>query len=87
MANDGDLQHRFIAAAAQEDIPHPDSWVFGNKWTLASYDQGAIDAYASAMAGDTENLGQYGKRSDVITDAMILSIVQTLWASQQPPPA
>lgn len=85
MANDGDLIQRFTACAAQEGVPGPDGWAYSNRWALAGYDQAAIDAYASAEAGDTDEIGGYGKRQDVITDGVILAIVQALWLEQNPP--
>lgn len=86
MANDGDLQQRFIACAAQEDLPLPDSWVYTNRWTLVSMDPDAVASYAYAMDTDNDGIGSYGKRSDVINDGKILSIVQALKAQLAPPP-
>lgn len=86
MANDNDLQQRFIAAASQEKIPNAEGWAIGNRWAVASYDQGAIDAYQFAVDSDNLHIGGYGKDPAIVTDGMILSIVQALWAEQQVPP-
>lgn len=75
MAHDGDLQQRFIACAAQEGIESPDSWVLANIWTLVS-DADAIASYQYAMETDNDGVGEYGRQSDVVNDAKILSIVQ-----------
>lgn len=85
MANDGDLQQRFTACAAQEGVANPDSWVYSNRWALVALDTDAIASYAYAMDLDNDGIGSIGKRSDVINDAKILSIVQALIEAQTPP--
>lgn len=79
MANDGDLQQRFTGCAAQEDIENPDSWVTQHRWELVT-DTGMEAAYRTAQE---TGLAFIGKREDVITDGMILSIVQATYV----PPA
>lgn len=82
MAHDGDLQQRFIACAAQEGIDQPDSWVMMYRWLLVR-DTEAVAAYQFAVDGDHDRIGSYGKRSDVINDAKILSIVQARRTAEQ----
>ncbi len=81
MAHDGDLQQRFIACAAQEGEADPVSWVLGSIWTLVS-DQAAIDSYQYAA---DQGLAAPGRRSDVVNDAKILSIVQARRAALATP--
>lgn len=87
MANDGDLAARFTACAAQEDVPYPDAWVNANRWSLVAMDADAVASYQYAMETDTDDIGLYGKRSDVINDAKLVSIVQALKAAQAVPPS
>lgn len=82
MTNDGDLQQRFMACAAQQDIPNPDSWVINNKWPLMATDEGAIESYKYAVETDVMRLGNYGRNEAIITDEKILSMVQSLRAAQ-----
>lgn len=81
MANDGDLQQRFTGCAAQESIPSPDSWVSQHRWELVT-DTGMEAAYRTAQES---GLAAIGKREDVITDGMILSIVQATHAENPSP--
>ena len=71
-AHDGDLQQRFTACAAGEGVDSPLNWVLNNIWALV-VDPGVADAYASATSNGLANIG---KRDDVVTDAVILSVVQ-----------
>lgn len=76
MARDNDLMQRFIACAAQEGVTNPEVWVSANRWELVS-DTEAVASYQYAADLDTDDIGFYGKRSAVINDTKILSIVQT----------
>jgi hypothetical protein len=73
---------RVAQCAAQQDIPNPDQWTSENRRTWAA-SPGWDDAWASALASHEDN-PSYDPGADeaVITDAMILSEVQSL----APPP-
>jgi len=86
MANDGDLMARFTAVAAQEEIPSPDNWVNQHRWQLVASDSNAVASYQYAMETDNDSIGLYGKRSDVIDDTKLLSIVQALRTAETAPP-
>ena len=73
------LHGRVTAACAQEGADHPESSMASVIWPLSS--QTDIEAaYASALEGDNPDPG--GDES-VITDGMILSVVQHILS---PPP-
>lgn len=77
-AHDQELMGRVTAACAEEGSTEPESAMYRLMWSIA----GAADieaAYASALAADNEHPG--GDES-VITDGMILGVVQ----SHLPPP-
>jgi hypothetical protein len=77
-ANDGALQGRVTACAAQEGAADPGAVMYKLMWPVAS--KSDIEAaYASALAANNPNPG--GDES-VITDQQILSAVQ---ASMPPP--
>jgi hypothetical protein len=78
IAQDRDFINRCNAAAAvevpPETDPNPLNWVAGNIWQLAT-SPGFDAAYESAMAN---GIGRPGWDDSVITDAQILSAVQSL---------
>lgn len=84
-ANDDALLGRVTAAAGQEagareDPRDPSLLVVSLRWPVAT----ASDieaAYASAIAGDNPDPG--GDES-VITDGMILGVVQANWPADEP---
>ena len=74
---DYDLRQRMIACAATEHVAGSyEQWVADQAWALASQ-PGWESAWASAKAAGKTDLGA---DEGVITDAMILSAVQTLKA-------
>ena len=88
IANNRSMQARVAQAAAQEKAPgDPDRWTFDNRRTWAAA-PGWSEAWASAEVshpddGDPETAAyDPGSDESVITDAMILSQVQ----SMAPPP-
>ena len=74
MAEDYDLQKRITACAFQEKKPDALSWAHPHMWQIA-ISPGWAAAWNSAIAAKKENIG---KLPDVITDAMILSVVQPM---------
>lgn len=74
MAYDGHLLQRVTACAALEETPSPVQWASERGWQFAAQ-PGWAAAYASAIATGTTDPG---KDEAVITDAMILSAVQSL---------
>lgn len=81
VANDGDLQQRFIACAAQEGVANPEAWVTTNKWELAAQDVsvgGLLDAYQYVIDTDPNHYKDWGRDPGIINDAMILSVVQAV---------
>jgi len=75
LANDNDFALRVSACASTEHVPgDPQIWMADHRWEMAAM-PGFGDAYASAVQG---GIGRPGAAEDVITDAMILSAVQSL---------
>ena len=86
MAGSDSLQARVAAAAAAEGFPDdPESFARNNIWGIVS-SAGWADAWDYARAAG--NAGNFnpdtGARSDVIDDAMILSVVQPMVQPELP---
>ena len=80
MARSQSLRERITACAAAENVPDPASWAAVNGWALAS-SPGWAGAWDYATDNYTPNYNaDTGIRTDVISDVMILSAVQTLLA-------
>jgi hypothetical protein len=81
MVGSASLQSRVAAAAANEGyIGDPMEWARQNIWAVAA-SPGWTAAWDSARADTSDNFNpDTGRRSDVITDGMILSAVQPLVA-------
>lgn len=77
-ANDGDLQQRVTACAAQEGIDNPNSWAVSHRWNFAA-NPDVANAYSYAVG---QGIEAPGKRDDVINDNVILTVVQTLRAGE-----
>jgi hypothetical protein len=75
LATDNALFRRLVAAAAQEGkSDQVEAWVSERRWQFAAT-PGWAEAWESAMAaGDNSP----GSRNDVITDGMILAVVQPM---------
>lgn len=73
-AQDGDLQQRLIACAAQEGHPNPQGFVLGNIWAIVSNESIAAP-YAFALGNRIDRPGYY---DDVVNDATILSVIQPM---------
>jgi len=87
MASSQSLLSRIVAAAAGEGQIDPLIWAQANIWKLVS-SPGWADAWDYAEnAATINNNPDTGARDDTITDAMILSSVQSLRTEQNPPPA
>jgi hypothetical protein len=79
-ANDESLQKRVTSAAAAEQSANPEGTMFALMWPIST----AADveaAYASALAAENPDPG--GDES-VITDGMILGLVQMHWPPNTP---
>lgn len=68
----GSLRQRETACAAQEGVTDPPKWVNTVAWTLVASDW--IAAWESAEAANPG--GDHGADSAVVTDQMILSVIQ-----------
>lgn len=80
-AQDGDLQQRVMAAAAQEGHPTPQAFALEHAWQIAAH-VNIVGPYESAITNRIDRPGYY---DDVITDAAILAIVQPLVLAEVPP--
>jgi hypothetical protein len=80
MTNSPVLLRRVAACAADEGlVGNPEAWAQQNIWAVVSSDAGWVAAWDSARASSSDNYNpDTGARDDVITDAMILSVVQPL---------
>lgn len=78
IASNMSMYARIAQCAAEENIPEPDAWTNTNRREWASA-PGWDDAWASALASHEDD-PQYDPGADeaVITDAMILSQVQSM---------
>jgi hypothetical protein len=83
MADSYSLSRRLIAGAAKESIDDPQAWAQLYRWELASQ-PGWDAAWDSAQAADPGS--DHGSNEAVITDGMILSGIQAVWAANQPDP-
>lgn len=77
LASDSDLLARVTACAATEATPAPDEWAYRHRWVLSAQ-PGWAAAYASALESE---VGAPGADASVISDAMILSAVQSITAA------
>lgn len=82
MADSYSLNRRLTAGAAKESIDNPQGWIQIYRWEVASQ-PGWDAAWDSAVASDNPDPGA---DEAVITDGMILSGVQAVWAANQPEP-
>lgn len=83
-ANDGDLQQRIAACAALEGVEgDPSAWATQRRWVFAAQ-PGWADAYQSAVVSFIDRPGW---RPGAITDAMILTAVQSVIAEEAVPEA
>jgi hypothetical protein len=82
MAGSPSLQTRIVASAAEEGIPDALAFVQANIWTIVA--RGNWDAaWDSARANPSPNVNpDTGMRDDVVTDGMILAVIQPM----VPPP-
>lgn len=74
------LLNRIAACAADEGFPdNPLLWSQQNIWAIVASDSGWSAAWDSANASASEDYNpDTGARSDVITDGMILTVVQPM---------
>ena len=79
VANDGDLQQRIAAAAADEGVTgDPVAWAVDRRWIFGTQ-PGWADAYESAKISFID---RPGLRPGAISDAMILAAVQAVIAAE-----
>lgn len=74
IAESGSLRRRLIACAADEDKSQPDAFIAARIWTIAT-SPGWAAAWDSALAA---GLIDPGVRNEVITDGMILAVIQPM---------
>jgi hypothetical protein len=85
MAESESLRNRITGAVAEEGFPdNPASFVEQNIWHIVA--AGNWDAeWDSARASASPNVNpDTGARDDVITDAMILSVIQPMMPEPEP---
>ena len=80
MSQSAALRARVAACAADEGLQgDPTVWAASHIWEIVASDAGWVQAWDSAVASSSVNYNpDTGARDDVITDAMILSVVQPL---------
>lgn len=76
MAEDHDLKKRIIACASKEGLRSAEAWASQNIWLLVAT-PGWDDAWDSALI---VGIGRPGNMPNVITDGMILAVVQPMLA-------
>lgn len=79
MAGSVALRHRVAAAAADEGLAgDPVAWAMTNIWQIVAAGDW-VAAWDSAQASASNNFNpDTGARDDVITDGMILAVVQPM---------
>jgi hypothetical protein len=77
MARDDALLLRVTACAADEGLDNPEAWAWSRQWQISAQ-PGWDAAYSYAITANNPNPGD---DAGVITDAMILSAVQSLKAA------
>lgn len=82
MAENYALNRRITGGAGKESIDNPQAWVQSYRWEIASQ-PGWDAAWDSAVASGNPDPGN---DESVITDGMILSGIQAVWAANQPEP-
>lgn len=82
--NSQGLVSRIIACAYNEQIPNADQWVQSNLWNFAT-SPGWADAWISFSLNYPGLTVDIGEIETVITDGMIISATQFIYASQQVP--
>lgn len=82
MANSQSLIARVAACAAEQGNTSPQSWAGNNILPLVATAGAALQNAWEGAAADPNANPDTGKRTDVITDAMILSAVQARKTAQ-----
>lgn len=86
MASSQSLLARIVAAAAGEGQTEPLAWAQARIWqVVSSPGWGEAWDYGTSTATDEQN-PDTGMRPGVISDAMILSAVQSVRTAEQPAP-
>lgn len=79
MASSQTLIARVAAAAADEGQADPLTWAQANIWAIVAADTSWATNWDSAVAAPNVNANpDTGMRNDVISDAMILAVVQPM---------
>lgn len=85
MVQSNSLNQRVVAAAAESSIPMPDMWTQQRMWQIVA-SPGWDEAWDYAKDNSTlEHNPDTGARPGVISDAMILSAAQALFAQETAP--
>jgi ApbE superfamily uncharacterized protein (UPF0280 family) len=79
MAGSPSLLARVTGSAAQEGHPDAFNFVRANIWTIVAKDTAWADAWDFARANETDDDNpDTGRRPGVISDAMILAVIQPM---------
>jgi len=85
MAGNQTLMSRVVAAAADEGQADPQAWVQPRIWKIVSHDSGWADAWDYARETATlDHNPDTGARPGVISDQMILTVVQAVIEEETP---
>jgi hypothetical protein len=85
MAGSPSLAARIIASAAQEGQQDPANFVRDNIWLIVSKDTGWASAWDYARDNETDDDNpDTGRRPGVISDAMILAVIQPMLPQVNP---
>lgn len=82
MSRSQSLQARVAACAAEEGNTSPLAWASNNLLILVATAGSSLQTTWDSASTDPNANPDTGKRDDVVTDAMILSAVQNLKATQ-----
>jgi hypothetical protein len=85
MANSESLRSRITAAAAAQEVPNPDQWIYGVAWQVAA-SPGWDTKWDSAKSSYNINENpDVGARTDVISDADILAAITAIISPSSAP--
>lgn len=86
MASSPSLKARVVAAAASEGLLTPQPWVDQRIWMIVAHDDEWAARWDDANFNYNKTFNpETGERPDVITDALVLSVVQEVMAEEMVP--